>query len=59
MRIISKIEIKNNFVVKGINFEGIRKVGDPRIIAEKYYQNGIDEIRYSEVVASLYNRNQV
>lgn len=59
MRLISKIEIKNNFVVKGINFEGIRKVGDPRMIAEKYYKNGIDEIIYSDVVASLYNRNQL
>tara|TARA_B110000238_G_C16119167_1_gene436319 strand:+ start:1312 stop:2061 length:750 start_codon:yes stop_codon:yes gene_type:complete len=59
MRIISKIEIKNNFIVKGINFEGIRKVGDPQIIAKKYYENGIDEIIFSDVVASLYNRNQL
>ena len=59
MRIISKIEIKNNYVVKGINFEGIRKVGDPELISKKYYDEGIDEIIFSDVVASLYQRNHL
>jgi imidazole glycerol-phosphate synthase subunit HisF len=59
MRIISKIEIKNNFAVKGIGFEGIRKIGDPEDIAIKYYNEGVDEIIFSDVVASLYERNQL
>ncbi len=59
MRVISKIEIKNNHIVKGINFEGIRKIGNPKEIAKKYYVNGIDEIIFSDVVASLYKRNQL
>ena len=59
MRIISKIEIKNDYVVKGINLEGIRKIGDPEKIANQYYKDGIDEIIFSDVVASLYQRNHL
>ena len=59
MRVISKIEIKNDYVVKGINLEGIRKIGDPEEIAIKYYDQGVDEIIFSDVVASLYQRNHL
>ena len=37
MRIIPKVEIKNNYVIKGINFEGLRKLGNPKQFIEKYY----------------------
>ena len=59
MRLISKLEIKNDHVVKGINFEGIRKIGNPEEIAIDYYNQGIDEIIFSDVVASLYQRNHL
>jgi cyclase len=59
MRIIPKIEIKNNYVIKGINFEGLRKIGDPKEFIEKYYNEGCDEIIISDVVASLYGRNHL
>ena len=59
MRVIPKIEIKNNFVIKGINFEGLRKLGDPKKFIEKYYNDGCDEIIISDVVASLYGRNHL
>lgn len=59
MRIIPKIEIKNNFLIKGINFEGLRKLGDPKKFIEKYYHDGCDEIIISDIVASLYGRNQL
>lgn len=59
MRIIPKIEIKNNFVIKGINFEGLRKLGDPKKFIEKYYNEGCDEIIISDIVASLYGRNHL
>ena len=36
MRIISRLDIKNEFVIKGINFEGLRKIGDPSELSEKY-----------------------
>jgi len=59
MRIISRVDIKNNFVIKGINLEGLRKVGDPKNIIEKYYREGIDEIIIIDSVASLYGRNNL
>ncbi len=59
MRIIPKIEIKNNFVIKGINFEGLRKLGNPKEFIEKYYNDGCDEIIISDIVASLYGRNHL
>ena len=59
MRIISRLDIKNNFVIKGINLEGLRKVGDPIDLATNYYNSGIDEIILIDAVASLYNRNNL
>ena len=59
MRVIARIDVKNEFVIKGINFEGLRKVGDPLILAEKYYKEGVDEIIFIDAVASLYGRNNL
>jgi cyclase len=59
MRIISRLDIKNNFVIKGINLEGLRKVGDPIELATNYYNSGVDEIILIDAVASLYNRNNL
>jgi len=59
MRIISRLDIKNDFVIKGINLEGLRKVGNPIKLAKKYYDNGIDEIVMIDCVASLYKRNNL
>tara|TARA_B100001540_G_scaffold315256_1_gene342071 strand:+ start:9866 stop:10588 length:723 start_codon:yes stop_codon:yes gene_type:complete len=59
VRVIARIDIKNEFVIKGINFEGLRKVGDPLRLAEKYYKEGIDEIVFIDAVASLYERNHL
>ena len=59
MRIISRLDVKNNFVIKGINLEGLRKVGDPIKLATDYYNDKIDEIIYMDNVASLYRRNSL
>tara|TARA_B110000261_G_scaffold64488_1_gene75730 strand:- start:381 stop:1109 length:729 start_codon:yes stop_codon:yes gene_type:complete len=59
MRIISRLDIKNEFVIKGINLEGLRKVGNPIELALKYYKDNIDEIIYVDAVASLYRRNSL
>lgn len=58
-RIIARLEIKSNNVVKGIRMEGLRKVGNPEFLAEKYFEDGADEIILSDIVASLYNRNHL
>lgn len=58
-RIIARLDIKNNNLVKGINLEGLRNLGDPKYFALKYYEEGIDEIHYQDIVASLYDRNSI
>lgn len=44
MRIIAKLEIKNNQLFKGQKFEGIRYLGDPLNFIKKYYSRGVDEL---------------
>ena len=55
MRFISKLEIKNGYLVKGRQLEGNRKIGNPLDYAIKYYNSGVDEIFFFDIVASLYN----
>ena len=59
MRTIARIDIKNNHVIKGINLEGLRKIGDPNKIIKNYYEEGIDEFLILDSVASLYGRNNL
>ena len=58
-RIIARLDIKGPNVVKGIHFEGLRIVGKPAILAERYANQGAHEILYIDTVASLYGRNQL
>ena len=58
-RIIARLDVKNEFVIKGIQLEGLRKVGDPNEMAINYYKAGIDEIVFMDAVASLYDRNNL
>ena len=58
-RIIARLDIKNNFLVKGMHLEGLRILGYPEFFAEKYFEENIDEIIFQDVVASLYKRNQL
>ena len=58
-RIVARLDIKNNSVIKGIHLEGIRRVGDPEELAVRYYDQGVDEIFYQDAVASLYGRNSL
>ena len=59
VRVIARLDIKNNFLIKGIQLEGLRKLGNPYDFSKKYFESGIDEIIYMDSVASLYNRNSL
>ncbi len=59
IRVIARLDIKDNYIVKGIQLEGLRKIGNPNEYAKNYYEQGIDEILYMDIVASLYNRNNL
>ncbi len=54
MRIIGKIEIKNDYVVKGRKLEGVRKISSIGDIIDCYNSIGITEYYFQDVVASLY-----
>jgi len=56
IRIIPKIEIKGANIVKGVNLEGLRPLGDPNYFILEYYRDGADEIFIQDVVASLYEK---
>lgn len=56
-RIIARLDIKGPNVIKGVQLEGSRVVGNPSELSMKYYREGIDEIIYMDTVASLYGRN--
>lgn len=56
-RLIARLDVKMQSLIKGIHMEGWRKVGDPRIFAAKYAAQGADELMFTDVVASLYKRN--
>jgi cyclase len=58
-RIIARLDVKPPNLVKGVHLEGFRKIGDPAVFAAKYYLEGADEINYQDIVASLYERNNI
>ena len=35
MRIISRLDIKQSYLIKSVMFDGVRKIGDPIDICEK------------------------
>ncbi|MBI4184348.1 MAG: imidazole glycerol phosphate synthase subunit HisF [Proteobacteria bacterium] len=59
VRLIARLDIKGPDLIKGVQLEGWRKVGRPAEFARRYYEEGADELLYMDVVASLYNRNNL
>ncbi len=55
-RIIPCLDVKDGKVVKGINFEGLRQVGDPPSLAIEYEKQGADEITFLDISATLESR---
>jgi len=59
VRLVARLDVKASNLIKGIHLEGLRVVGDPQAHAQAYYEAGIDEIIYMDIVASLYGRNSL
>ena len=57
IRIIPCLDVAAGRVVKGVNFEGLRDIGDPVELAERYFLEGADEITFLDVHASTENRS--
>lgn len=58
-RIIPCLDVRNGKVVKGVNFEGVRDVGDPVEYAEEYNRQGADEIVFYDITASAEGRGLI
>ena len=51
-RIIPCLDVRDGKVVKGVNFVGIREVGDPVECAIEYDRQGADEITFLDITAT-------
>jgi cyclase len=58
-RLIARLDVKKDWLIKGVQLEGWRKVGDPAEYARRYADAGADELLFMDVVASLYERNNL
>ena len=59
IRLIPRLDIKGPNLIKGIQLEGLRVIGDPNEHAVRYYAQGADELFFLDIVASLYGRNNL
>ena len=55
-RIIACLDIRNGAVVKGVGFEGLRRAGDPADLAARYNADGIDELVFLDITATIEGR---
>jgi cyclase len=55
-RLIACLDVRDGCVVKGIQFEGLRRAGDPAELARRYNRDGIDELVILDVTATIEGR---
>jgi len=58
-RLVARLDVKGPNLIKSVQFEGLRILGDPAEAARGYYRDGVDEILYVDPVATLYGRNSL
>lgn len=56
-RIIPCLDIKDGKVVKGVNFVGLKEVGDPVELAKRYEEQCADEVVFLDITATYEDRN--
>ena len=55
-RVIPCLDVKDGKVVKGVNFENLREMGDPVELARRYFAQGADELTFLDVTATVDDR---
>ena len=55
-RIIVCLDVRNGKTTKGIKFKGNVDIGDPVLMAEEYYKQGVDELVFYDITASSEKR---
>lgn len=58
-RIIPCLDVDNGRVVKGINFIALRDAGNPVEVAQRYNDEGADELTFLDITASSENRDTI
>ncbi|HEV7918668.1 MAG TPA: imidazole glycerol phosphate synthase subunit HisF [Solirubrobacterales bacterium] len=58
-RVIPCLDVDNGRVVKGTNFVDLRDAGDPVALAERYDQEGADELVFLDITASHEGRDTI
>ncbi len=58
-RIIPCLDVDRGLVVKGVNFRGLREVGDPVQMAMAYRDQGADELVFLDITATVENRKNM
>jgi cyclase len=57
VRVIPCLDVADGRVVKGVNFLNLRDAGDPVELAQRYYEQGADELTFLDVTATVENRS--
>ena len=58
-RIIPCLDVKDNRVVKGINFLNLRDAGDPVELGAKYSRDGADELVFLDITATIRSQKTI
>ena len=58
-RIIPCLDVKDNRVVKGVNFVNLRDAGDPVELGARYSDAGADELVFLDITATIRSRKTI
>lgn len=58
-RIIVCLDVKDGRTTKGVKFQNNLDIGDPVEMAEKYYEQGVDELVFYDIMASARGRGPI
>lgn len=58
-RIIPCLDVKDNRVVKGVNFLNLRDAGDPVELGKRYSDSGADELVFLDITATIRSRKTI
>ncbi len=56
-RLIVCLDVREGMTTKGVKFQGNVDVGDPVAMAERYYEDGVDELVFYDITASHERRS--
>lgn len=58
-RIIPCLDVKDNRVVKGVNFLNLRDAGDPVELGKRYSDEGADELVFLDITATIRSKKTI